>query len=65
MLFALWTTWLFVRMNPSGVKTKPEPVHIPCPRNRRRSMFPTSPGWAMMFTTDGLTFSTAEMTARE
>ena len=31
---ALWTTWLLVRMNPSGVKTKPEP--LPCASRPRR-----------------------------
>ena len=54
---APWTTWLLVRMRPSGVKTNPEPCP---PRAGRPVSCPTS-----MVTTDGPTASTARTTACE
>ncbi len=51
------TTWLFVRMKPSGVMTKPDPVP---------SCLIRSPAWATLSaTTDGPTASTTPMTASE
>ena len=50
---ASWTTWLFVMMNPSGVKTKP----LPLP--------PLRPERTSMQTTAGLTRSAAAVTASE
>src|SRR6266496_438494 len=59
MRVAPCTTWLFVKMKPSGVMTNPEP-------------FPAMPSglfllrcWTSMFTTEGATRSTALTTARE
>ena len=52
ILRAPCTTWLFVRANPSGVRTKPEPE-------------PRLGSVTSMFTTDGATASTAWVTARE
>ncbi len=48
------TTWLFVRMNPSGAMTKPEP--LPWPR---------SPASTRMFTTLGATRLTTAATVCE
>ena len=55
---APWTTWLLVRMRPSGVKTNPEP----CPPSPRR---PAAARPSSMVTTDGPTVSTALTTACE
>ena len=57
MVDARCTTWLLVKMRPSGVKMNPDPdpaaSRRPCPRVTSR------------FTTAGFTVSTAEMTAFE
>src|SRR5690242_19304281 len=59
---ALWTTWLFVRTNPSGVNTKPEPLPGTslAGRPRRSVRCRTS-----TLTTAGPTFSAAAVTARK
>src|SRR5919197_1730147 len=59
---APWTTWLFVRTKPSGVKTKPEP---PPPEPRRPRASPPRRERTSMLTTEGLTRSAAPTTARE
>ena len=51
------TTWLFVRMKPSGVKRKPEPPPRCSPR---RPCCRTS-----MLTTEGVMRAAAEVTAEE
>src|SRR5437879_1021178 len=54
VLVAPCATWLLVRMNPSGVKTNPEPP--PPPRRRL---------WTSTLTTAGAMRSTTPLTARE
>src|SRR5262249_10764092 len=65
-LLAPCTTWLLVKIKPSGVNTKPEPL----PRNSagRREEDACRLSWLCLtsiLTTDGLTFSAAAVTARE
>ena len=52
-------TWLLVRISPSGVNTKPDP--LPCAVDRRRPFDRVT----SILTTDGLTRSTALVTAWE
>src|SRR6266542_4075722 len=59
MRVAAWTTWLLVKMKPSGVITNPEPFPA-----MSRGWFLVR-CWTSMFTTEGATRSTALTTARE
>jgi hypothetical protein len=57
------TTWLLVRMKPSGVKTTPEPAPI---ASRAGPLPPVGTGTVTCrWTTAGATLSTAPITARE
>ena len=59
IFFDWWITWLLVKINPSGVNIKPEPLppRLSCP-----SFFDMN---TFMFTTARLAFSVAVVTANE
>ena len=58
---AFSTTWLLVRMYPSGVSTKPEPA----PRTSKGPRWVRTSPITERLTTEGPTRSTAPLTARE